>query len=661
MSHLASLRRRIASLRRWRALMRGAAAWSAVLTALLWGLAGVFAVDVLFELNVAERLLMMAVAAGLVVWAGIRYALPLLRGRESLLQVALLVEQRHAIPSDLVAALQFESPAAAAWGSPQMEHAVIQQVAERGSRLRVFEGFSHPQARRRMLVLLLTLAAIVAVIAMFPEHTRIFGRRLALASDHYPSATRIEAVVVNRQLVLLRSRDRTRPASTVAPEGQPISFRVQVAGRLPEKGEAALQARSGRRGLPLEPVSLEQRREALEDAANRLRAVVTRDGGEQNLAVEEIASSLQFDAPEAAELVQHAAADPEKAAAAAKAVEDLLAEWPAAAGRSAIYEGRLSRLIEGLSYQLYLGDAWTDPADIRMISLPAVELSIDARPPEYAADGAAPAAMTSSRQLSVLEGSEVHVAAVSTNAKPLEAAWLTVLGGQTPQRFELQPDDGSKATRWSLPPAKTPFAQVAREIRFEVQARDRDGLHLETPLRGYVRMKADDAPSCSAGVVHQVVLPSAKPVIAYRVNDDYGIAKLTLLVEIEREGEPQPASVPDRIRLPLLAAPGLLSAAALPLSDEYTLDLVKLPLESAAGSAPESETIPGLEKGDRLKLTLEAIDFRGKLPGQSCLSEPLVLEISDESGVLAAISEADQRSEERLTEIIKQQLGIGGE
>jgi hypothetical protein len=36
-----------------------------------------------------------------------------------------------------------------------------------------------------------------------------------------------------------------------------------------------------------------------------------------------------------------------------------------------------------------------------------------------------------------------------------------------------------------------------------------------------------------------------------------------------------------------------------------------------------------------------------------------VLEISDESGVLAAISEADPRSEEKLTDIIKRQLGIG--
>jgi hypothetical protein len=73
-----------------------------------------------------------------------------------------------------------------------------------------------------------------------------------------------------------------------------------------------------------------------------------------------------------------------------------------------------------------------------------------------------------------------------------------------------------------------------------------------------------------------------------------------------------------------------------------------------------------LAKGDRVKLTLEATDYRGeneqvRPAGTVQASEPLVLEISDESGVLAAITEADPRSEEQLNEIIKRQLGIGDE
>jgi hypothetical protein len=89
---------------------------------------------------------------------------------------------------------------------------------------------------------------------------------------------------------------------------------------------------------------------------------------------------------------------------------------------------------------------------------------------------------------------------------------------------------------------------------------------------------------------------------------------------------------------------------------------------SSGGSLTGSHTLAlaplQLTKGDRLKLTLEVTDYRGENEqgdaiGIAYQSDPLVLEISDEAGVLAAISEADPRSEERLTEIIKRQLGIG--
>ena len=66
-----------------------------------------------------------------------------------------------------------------------------------------------------------------------------------------------------------------------------------------------------------------------------------------------------------------------------------------------------------------------------------------------------------------------------------------------------------------------------------------------------------------------------------------------------------------------------------------------------------------LSKGDQVKLTIEAIDYRGETPGKATMSDAVVLDISDEAGVLAAITEADENSEERLTEVIKEQLGIG--
>ena len=67
-----------------------------------------------------------------------------------------------------------------------------------------------------------------------------------------------------------------------------------------------------------------------------------------------------------------------------------------------------------------------------------------------------------------------------------------------------------------------------------------------------------------------------------------------------------------------------------------------------------------LAKGDRLKLTLEVVDERGQTAGQSYRSDPLFLEVSDQAGVLSAISEADEASEKQLNDVIDRQIGIGG-
>jgi hypothetical protein len=302
-----------------------------------------------------------------------------------------------------------------------------------------------------------------------------------------------------------------------------------------------------------------------------------------------------------------------------------------------------------------VGDAWTDPADIRMIALPVVELTATVRPPEYAAFAQDPPPPPGSRQFSVLEGSEVQVSIESANRKPIAAAWVTIGDGQESQRFEMQAEDATRL-RWTLPSKATPLEQIRRETRFEVQLTDDDGLHLETPLRGYVRIKIDRPPTCSADVVHRVVLPTAKPEISYRVSDDYGIAGLALHVQVERARSDFGEDEPDdrRVTLQLLQPGEPLTAERLPHAGRYPLDIALLSASDAADAAPLE-----VGKGDRLKLTLEATDYRGTMDGETSPSEPLILEVSDEAGVLAAISEADERSEERLTEIIQQQLGIG--
>jgi hypothetical protein len=110
------------------------------------------------------------------------------------------------------------------------------------------------------------------------------------------------------------------------------------------------------------------------------------------------------------------------------------------------------------------------------------------------------------------------------------------------------------------------------------------------------------------------------------------------------------AEAPPALDVDLLEGGEPMLAKRLPATGKRSL--------SMASIKPPGKTTP-LGKGDRVRIVLEAEDWRGDAAGKIVRSEPITLEISDEAGVLAAISEADQRSEERLTDIIKRQLGIG--
>lgn len=579
--------------------MRSATAWSSVLTAIIWGLATVFLLDFLFELAIPQRVIVMLLAGAAVVWAGWIFTRPLLGVRETEIDMALMVERQQEIDSDLVAALQFESPDAAGWGSRHLEAAVIDYVAAVGRGINVFEGFSREQMVKRASLLGVSLIVALAIVALFPGHTAAFFNRLLLGSRHYPTSTVIERIAINERAVLdpadeeLAGQSGMRPASLTSAQGRPLSFTVLARGDLPASGMIRIQS-----------------------AKSRSRTSI------------------------ALKRVQSARPNDDKAR----------------------YIGELPRLLEDVRYQVFLGDAWTDPAQLRIVPLPVVEPLLMPVFPKYA-QSRKQEFDPSARQWSVLEGTSIKFAAESINKKPLEAAWLTVTTKNEPRRFDLTREDG-QGLRWKLPETGSPLTNIRQELKYELQVVDSDGLSLETPLRGNIRIRPDRPPTASAEVVHKVVLPAAEPMIEYRATDDYGISKLSALIEIERldperaSGEsidlgaagaaPSAQEIPtERHEQPILAREPVMSDR-LPLSGEYRLSLSPLQLA----------------KGDRIKVSIEATDYRGedsegRIVGQKYTSDPLILEISDESGVLAAISEADQRSEQRLTDIIKRQLGIG--
>jgi hypothetical protein len=602
MTKLGTLRSQLAGLRRARSAVRSATAWSSLVTAVLWALAGVLALDVLFELELLPRLVVLLLAAGAVVWAFIRFTRPLLGRRESEIDMALLVERQQQIDSDLVAAIQFESPEAARWGSPQLEGAVIDYVAAVGRGIDVFEGFSREQMTRRGLVLGITAVTLLVLAGLFPGHTAAFLNRLLLGSMHYPTRTDIDQIVIGGNPVLIAARHGSRPEDLKAAQGRPLDFFVVGSGRVSAKGSVQFHASGNSRTK----TTIELRPVAEGDVAKSWPVGVERPGG-------------------------------------------------------TVFTGAMPRLMDSVTYKVFLGDAWTDAARIDMVPLPTIETTLSPAPPRYAQRSKETFDSTA-RQVSVLEGTSIDLGVRCTNNKPLASATMAIKSGKSEATIGLTKADES-ALVWKLPADKSPLANIRQEIRYEIQVSDADGLSLEAPIRGTIRIRPDRPPTGSAEVVHKVVLPTAEPVVEYRATDDYGLSKVALIAEVERL-DPTRAS-----GLAVDLGEGVLAAAQEVPAELHRFDLLqghpvladRLPL---ANRHVLSLSPLKLAKGDRVRLTLEVTDYRGENEqgepvGRSHVAEGLVLEISDESGVLAAISQADERSEQRLTDIIKRQLGIG--
>jgi hypothetical protein len=137
------------------------------------------------------------------------------------------------------------------------------------------------------------------------------------------------------------------------------------------------------------------------------------------------------------------------------------------------------------------------------------------------------------------------------------------------------------------------------------------------------------------------VLPTGSPRLSWRVADDHGIRAVAVVLEpVTAAGETEATS----IAVAPMPPAGWIAGDSLPLEGS-----VRVPL-----------AVLGLKKGDQVRVTLTATDYRGSGKGQTSSSEPIVLDITDESGILAALSETDERSAKELETIIERQLGVGG-
>jgi hypothetical protein len=578
-------------------MVRHSTAWSALVLAVLWLALLVFFVDLLLLMDVPQRIVAWVICGLVAAWAFWHYTKPWIGVKEDLVDVALLVEKHQHIDSDLVAALQFQEGDAPKWGSPQLESAVIEYVEEFSPSLNVFEGFTHRRFKRRMAWLLGTLAVMIALAVVFPAYAKAFANRMLLGSMRYPTDTQIERIVLNGQTVYVQGGEAV---IFTGPYGMPLDFEVHCQGVLPEQGKVRLKPLDAEtevdielhRGLAATPVSTSN---PMAHESNSLSS------GSQ--------SSETASAPEAE------------------------------TSGEAAYRGQLPQLVGSMTYQVHLGDAWTEPLEIKVIPLPVVTVTLDPKPPAYAivGDEEAETVREGTRQIAVVEGSDVAVNLTSNN-KPLKNAILTL----EDKTYPLTPLD-AEGRKWTLSGAGSPLHEIRQPLRYAIQVEDEDGLSLQTPIEGYIRIRADRPPRIlPPDLVTPLVLPKAKPTVDFSVSDDYGLSRLAVKVQVVRK-VPMPGDDPKDMQDQV---------------DHVTRDMILVdpkeqPKRTLTGRyALVLETFK-LSPGDELKVTLEAFDYRGEFQADSALSEPLVLKVTDVQGILLGMRNTDERSAQSLDNIIE--------
>ncbi|MEK6259205.1 MAG: hypothetical protein AABP62_11370 [Planctomycetota bacterium] len=321
----------------------------------------------------------------------------------------------------------------------------------------------------------------------------------------------------------------------------------------------------------------------------------------------------------------------------------------ATAPEAATFAGEIAHVADSFRMRFHFGDAVSDPAEVVIVPLPLVDLAWEIEPPKYATSAMKPGETDGgSRQLAVIEGSVAKLKLVCSN-KPLKSATLTVGGVSRELRVERQEPDKAKSVSssgsrpssldsWTLPPG-TPFDSIREPLKYEVQVVDEDGFSLETPISGQIRLKPDRLPRVVATAVTRFVLPTALPKLDYAAGDDFGVARIVAIINISREdGRTSQHEVVSKT-VPAADQPQtiLRGQVAVPLS----------PYE--------------LMKGDEVKVTLEVTDWRGDLVGQKGLGEPITFSVTDLNGILAQTGDEDKKTAKQLDEILRRELGIGGE
>ena len=523
MSKLSTIRRALANLRVRRERVRWGAAACGLAIAVLSVLAAALALDWTFRMSVAQRFVALALYVAALVWAYRRWVRPWLGHRETEIDMALLVERHQRIDSELVAALQFESPEAGQWGSRQLETAVIDYVAEFGQNWNFMEGVPTEPLKRRGAILAAFLVVTMVWIFVWPQHASRFLQRLCLADVKYPSTTHIRQIIVTGgENVLAEHEDGYR-----GPYGKPVTFEVQANGVLPDEGKIQVGTLTGETWEPL--VLHKTTRTPVGDD----------EGAVYEAKLPRLLESIRFQAvlnddsrgPNSVTVIPLPVVQVRVTATPPNYAQGVEKDDPTAGNRQLT-------VLEGSRVDLQVSCANKKLKSVAVRILPAT----------------------------------AAVAGIASKTPPADEA------SDAPQN--LYPlmrttDNADGKETWQLAETAAPFARVTANLRYEVVVSDADDLAPEHPIHGSIRVRPDQKPSISGDAITLFVLPTGTPRITYTAQDDFALNAVKLRLEVVRENSTGNAAEADKALEPrVLRAPGEPALRAqLPLRGEYALNL----------------------------------------------------------------------------------------
>jgi hypothetical protein len=603
---LASLSNRIAALHQRRRTLRQWTGLAASGLAALCLLMGLYVLDRVFDFTRLQRAAVVIASLGLFAWVFRRWTWPWMQSTETPGDVVVLVERRCRVDTDYIAALQFDKlgssvdsaaiDIAGTYGDRALRSAVISRAVELDPHPSAFDEPASPELRRRRAGLIFAAAAALVVFGVSPQSTAIFLQRLLFADVPYLTKTRITELRINDTVVAANGRGY---AEVRVAAGATARFAVRVEGVAPESGVAWLRGVNG----VVAPLTL-QRVKTEPTAAENPTATNNPTGAETPAAAEKLATK-----------------------------NPAAAENPAA--ETFDFTGETTALSESLTYELVMGDDRRTASRIVVAPLPVVTMSLRGVLPAGARrrEGT-PLESVGSRMLLVEEGTAVTVHVQGEN-KPLSR--VTVRIGDA--EFAARATDQERR-QWELPPSVPPLDAVFEPVSFRVVVIDDDALSPTGPLQGEIRIRPDAPPRVVAAAVTTKVLPKAKPVLGYGASDDVGLTQLRVRWKIQRSGSP-PAGVPSEGEMPL---------------EQWTADEAP---RSHRGQRSVDLGPLSLVKGDGVELVVEASDVRPAGRERRVVSEPVILQVTDEAGVFASLAEADEQSAKQLDQIIERQLGLG--